>query len=142
MTQPYSFDGHSYAGDRVALQSGSDNIGSYHQRVYAELTRYQQSAKPFRCYVNPTAPAESILYRELRWGLVGLHLAFARHTCDLIEILPVRTELQKATLAEPLRFENGHLLPPTKPGAGLVWRDDLPKQFPFIPGSGERSGEG
>lgn len=74
--------------------------------------------------------------------MFGLHLAFARHACELIEILPMRTELQKAVLAEPLRFEKGHLLPPTQPGAGLVWRDDLPKQFPFLPGSGERQGEG
>jgi L-alanine-DL-glutamate epimerase-like enolase superfamily enzyme len=74
--------------------------------------------------------------------MFGLHVAFARHACELIEILPVRTELQKAVLAEPLRFETGHLLPPTSPGAGLVWNDDVPKQFPFVPGTGERQGEG
>jgi L-alanine-DL-glutamate epimerase-like enolase superfamily enzyme len=74
--------------------------------------------------------------------MFGLHVAFARHSCELIEILAQRTELQKVVLAEPLRIEKGHLLPPTKPGAGLVWHDDLPKQFPFIPGSGERAGEG
>jgi hypothetical protein len=56
--------------------------------------------------------------------------------------MPVRTELQKVVLAEPLRFEKGHLLPPTKPGAGLVWSDDLPRQFPFVPGTGERQGQG
>ncbi|MSU69817.1 MAG: mandelate racemase/muconate lactonizing enzyme family protein [Opitutaceae bacterium] len=72
--------------------------------------------------------------------MFGLHLAFARHSCELIEIMAIRTELQKAVLAEPLRIEKGYLLPPTKPGAGLVWNDDLPRQFPFIPGSGERQG--
>lgn len=74
--------------------------------------------------------------------MFGLHLAFARHSCQLIEIMPMRTELHTAVLAEPIRFEAGHLLPPTKPGAGLVWSDDLPQRFPFIPGSGERQGEG
>lgn len=74
--------------------------------------------------------------------MFGLHLAFARHSCELIELLPVRTKLQQAVLAEPLRFEAGYILPPTKPGAGLVWHDDLPRQFAFVPGSGERQGEG
>jgi len=74
--------------------------------------------------------------------MFGLHLAFARRACELIEIIPIRTALHRAVLAEPLRFEGGWLLPPTLPGAGLVWHDDLPRQFPFIPGSGERQGEG
>jgi L-alanine-DL-glutamate epimerase-like enolase superfamily enzyme len=74
--------------------------------------------------------------------MFGLHLAFARHSCELVEIIPIRTALHQAVLAEPLRLERGRLQPPTKPGAGLVWNDDLPRQFPFIPGSGERQGEG
>lgn len=74
--------------------------------------------------------------------MFGLHIAFARHSCELIEILPYRTELQKAMLAEPLRIEAGRLSPPSKPGAGLVWNEELPRQFAFIPGSGERQGEG
>ena len=74
--------------------------------------------------------------------MFGLHVAFARHACQLIEIIPVRTELQKAVLAEPLRFEASCLLPPSCPGAGLRWNDDLPKRFPFVPGIGERQGEG
>lgn len=72
--------------------------------------------------------------------MFGLHLAFARHSCELIEIMSIRTELQKRVLVEPLRFEKGHLLPPTRPGAGLVWNDDLAREFPFVPGSGERQG--
>jgi L-alanine-DL-glutamate epimerase-like enolase superfamily enzyme len=74
--------------------------------------------------------------------MAGLHFAFAQPACGFIELLPVRTELQQAMMVEPLRFEAGFLLPPTAPGAGLVWHDDLPKQFAFIPGSGERQGEG
>ena len=74
--------------------------------------------------------------------MFGLHVAFARRSCEIIEILPVRTELQKAVLSEPLQWDNGYLQPPRCPGAGLKWHDDLPRQFPFIPGSGERQGEG
>jgi hypothetical protein len=54
----------------------------------------------------------------------------------------VRTELQLAIFAEPLRMDSGHLLPPTAHGAGLQWNDELPRRFKFVPGSGERQGEG
>jgi L-alanine-DL-glutamate epimerase-like enolase superfamily enzyme len=74
--------------------------------------------------------------------MFGLHLAFARHCCELVEILPVRTELQRAVFTEPARMDGGYLLPPTAHGAGLRWDDDLPKRFEFVPGSGERQGEG
>jgi L-alanine-DL-glutamate epimerase-like enolase superfamily enzyme len=74
--------------------------------------------------------------------MFGLQLAFSRHSCELIEIQPNGTDLQRAVLAEPLRFERGYLLPPQQPGAGLRWDPDLPRRFAFVPGSGERQGEG
>lgn len=52
--------------EKVSFYSGSDNIGDFHQRTYAELTPYIQSGKAFRCYVNPEDPAEAVLFLELR----------------------------------------------------------------------------
>jgi L-alanine-DL-glutamate epimerase-like enolase superfamily enzyme len=74
--------------------------------------------------------------------MFGLHLAFARYSCQLIELLPVRSALQEALLVEPIRIERGMIHPPQSPGAGLRWDRDLPKRFPYVPGSGERQGEG
>ncbi|MCB1037705.1 MAG: DUF3592 domain-containing protein, partial [Acidobacteria bacterium] len=72
----YTFEGQHYTGDRVAIHGGSDNIGSFHQRVAAELGRYRDSGKPFRCFVDPEAPRRSILYRELRPGLLAFYGLF------------------------------------------------------------------
>ncbi len=76
-TYQYDFRGESYTSDRVASGFGSDNIGSFHQDKYAELRAYSDSGRPFRCFVNPDDPTEALLYRELRWGMLGFQLVFA-----------------------------------------------------------------
>jgi L-alanine-DL-glutamate epimerase-like enolase superfamily enzyme len=117
-----------------ALDIAQPDVG-FHGGI-TELLRIIAAAESHRVQLvlhNPSMGAGTMF---------GLHLAFARRSCELIEILPVRTELQKAILTEPLRWENGHLLPPLSPGAGLTWNEILPRQFKFVPGSGERQGEG
>ena len=73
----YRFLGDSYQGTRVALTDSADNVGSFHQDVYRELAQYQESEQTFRCFVNPNEPSESVLYRNLRWGLFALMLVFS-----------------------------------------------------------------
>lgn len=73
----YRYLGETYQADRVSLSDSSDNVGSFHQDNYRELARYQESGETFRCFVNPDEPSESILYRNLRWGLFALMLIFA-----------------------------------------------------------------
>ncbi len=72
----YEFDGQSYRSNRVSLGKGADNIGSFHQRAHEELEAYRRSREPFVCYVDPHRPEESILYRDLRWGLLLLYSVF------------------------------------------------------------------
>ncbi|MBN1674959.1 MAG: DUF3592 domain-containing protein [Kiritimatiellae bacterium] len=72
----YQYQGNPHKASRVGLHSGSDNVGSYHRDIHAELERYRKSGKPFRCYVNPDNPAEAVLYRRPRWGLIGLLSVF------------------------------------------------------------------
>lgn len=72
----YTFEGRTYTGTRVSLHGGSDNIGSFHQRVHQELAGYRDSGRPFRCYVNPANPSEALLYRGVRWEMVLFHLMF------------------------------------------------------------------
>jgi hypothetical protein len=76
-TYTYEFNGNPYNGDRVSLQGGSDNFGSFQRRAYDELKRHHDSRQPFRAYVNPDDPAESILYRHLRWELMAFFSIFA-----------------------------------------------------------------
>ena len=72
----YRFEGNRYEHDRVSLHEGSDNIGNFHQRVDAELRRFLQQEKPFRCFVNPRRPSEAVLYRDLRWELLSFEAMF------------------------------------------------------------------
>ena len=70
----YVVNGQEYSGSRVALHSGSDNIGHHHRDAYAELSGYR--GKTFRCFVDPSSPSDAVLYRDLRYGLVGFYLLF------------------------------------------------------------------
>ncbi len=66
-----------YFGKRVSTTGYSDNVGKFHQRVHSELTASIHSGNPFRCFVNPSRPEESILYRDGRWELTALQTWFA-----------------------------------------------------------------
>ena len=65
-----------YEGDRVGLSSMADNIGSYHRDKVDELQSVQRRGATIPVYVNPKNPSDSILFPELRWGMVGFYLIF------------------------------------------------------------------
>jgi len=73
----YTFNGREHTGTRVSLDSGADNIGSFQQDAHEELSRHRRERRPFRCFVNPDDPSESVLYRELRFGLLAFKMLFA-----------------------------------------------------------------
>ena len=72
----YEFGGRQYKGSRVGLSGGADNMGSFQQKAYAELSGYRKSGKPFRCFVNPSQPDQALLYRDLRWEMAALQMVF------------------------------------------------------------------
>ncbi len=64
----YEYEGRTYHSTQVSLgDGGSDNIGDFQQRAYAQLRAYEGRERPFRCYVDPK---QAVLFRELRWGLI------------------------------------------------------------------------
>jgi hypothetical protein len=73
----YEYGGMTYTSDHVTSGQGSDNIGSFHQEKHAELRTYAESGDLFRCFVNPEDPSETLLYRELRWGMLAFEAVFA-----------------------------------------------------------------
>lgn len=73
----YRYGGRDYTGMRVGLHGGSDNLGDWQRRVYWELRESRDSGRDFYGYVNPAAPQESILFREMRWERLGLYTVFA-----------------------------------------------------------------
>lgn len=72
----YEYGGREYTGNRVSIHPGGDNIGNFHKDIYAELASHRQSGEPFRCFVNPENPSESVLYRDIRWGLTLFYAMF------------------------------------------------------------------
>jgi hypothetical protein len=73
----YQFGGRWYTGKRIGIGGGSDNVGSYQQDVHRQLSEHRRSRRPFPCYVNPENPAEAVLFRDLRWEMVGFQTIFA-----------------------------------------------------------------
>ena len=72
----YSIDGQSYISDRIGIMSGSDNIGSWHQDRAYELKRALANDKKITVFVDPSVPTQAIIYRDLRWGMLGFKLIF------------------------------------------------------------------
>ncbi|MEM9207916.1 MAG: DUF3592 domain-containing protein [Pseudomonadota bacterium] len=72
----YSANGQSFRGERVSIFSGNDNIGSYQQDTGRRLQLLLQNSQPVVVYFDPDQPAESIIDRDLRWGMVGFRSIF------------------------------------------------------------------
>lgn len=75
-TYQYEYNGRTYEGTRVAISETSDNIGDFQQELGRKLSAAAGTNRPVDIYVNPDDPAESIVSREIRWGLIGFKLIF------------------------------------------------------------------
>jgi len=110
-TYHYEYNGRTYQGKRVALHKGSDNIGDFQRQAHRELSRYAKGKpsdsgrRPFRCYVNPENPAESVIYRTLRWQMQAFiavfALTFPAVGAGLVigSLISIRTAKREAALA-------------------------------------------
>jgi hypothetical protein len=72
----YEYRGRAYAGDRVGLSGGADNIGDYQTDLGNQLRRLHARGEPVTAWVNPEAPWDSVLNRDIRWGLLGFKSIF------------------------------------------------------------------
>ncbi|MGD8328681.1 MAG: DUF3592 domain-containing protein [Acidobacteriota bacterium] len=114
----YDWDGRSYTSHRVAFGSGSDNIGSFHQDKYDELRRYAGTDRLFRCFLNPEQPGEAVLYRELRWGMLGFEAVFAAVFCL------VGYGLMFAAIYGSRKVKEAEKLQAARPDEPWVWEED------------------
>lgn len=62
----YEYKGQPYTSTQVGYGGGSDNISDYHERLAHRLER-ARSRGTVKAWVDPQAPSESYLVRELRW---------------------------------------------------------------------------
>lgn len=72
----YRYRGQDYEGSRVTLAGGADNIGDYQTDLGNRLAAMRSRGESVTVWVNPGAPAESIIDRDVRWGLVGFKSIF------------------------------------------------------------------
>lgn len=62
----YRYSGQTYSGSRVGYDRGSDNLSDYHHELVSRL-RHASNRGTLTAWVNPEAPSQSFLVRELRW---------------------------------------------------------------------------
>jgi hypothetical protein len=76
-TYRYQYGGREYTSNRVAIDSGADNIGDFQRQLYATLRYEHERGVAVDAFVDPDDPARAVLNRELRWGMLTLKGVFA-----------------------------------------------------------------
>jgi len=100
----YEVNGFTYQGDRVYVARFNDNIGSYHQDLLNRLRSERIANQPVAIWINPFNPRQSVIDRDMRWGL----FAFISGFCSifvfiglLIAYFSVRPGKQAANFKRP-----------------------------------------
>lgn len=73
----YRYEGRDHTGDRVSFWGAADNIGSFQQDTFRELSERHRRKQTFRCFVDPARPSNAVLYRTLRWEMQAFMSVFA-----------------------------------------------------------------
>jgi galactonate dehydratase len=76
------------------------------------------------------------------WGAGGslmqnVHCGFACGNTAILEVPPAYGPLHSEVLDGSFVMEGGLVLPPSRPGLGIVLTETTKNRYPFIPGSGE-----
>lgn len=76
------------------------------------------------------------------WGAGGslmqnIHCGFAAENTVILEVAPAYGPLHSEVVGDSFVLRDGCVLPPTKPGLGIVLTEETKRRFPFVPGSGE-----
>lgn len=76
------------------------------------------------------------------WGagaslMQNIHTGFAASNTCILEIPPAYGGLHSDLIDGGLVIKDGYVLPPDRPGLGIVLTDEIKRRYPFIPGSGE-----
>lgn len=72
----YQYNGRMFSSSRVAINSGSDNIGDFQYHLGRRLERDLQEKRAIQIWVDPDNPGNAVINRDLRLGLLGFKLIF------------------------------------------------------------------
>ncbi len=72
----YEVAGRVYEGERVAISGGGDNVGDFQEALGERLEQALRAGQPVRVWVNPSRPADAVIDRSLRPGLLAFKMVF------------------------------------------------------------------
>lgn len=72
----YTVAGQVYEGERVAISGGGDNVGDFQEALGERLEQALRAGQPVQVWVNPSHPADAVIDRSLRPGLLAFKMVF------------------------------------------------------------------
>jgi len=132
------------------IAGGECLTASYEWRVFTEQDSFdigQPDASFTGGLVEFLAVAEMLKKKGRKvathaWGAGGclmqnLHAGFATENTCILEIPPDYGGLHTDLIDGGFRMQEGYVLPPDRPGLGIVLTDEIKARYPFQPGTGE-----
>jgi galactonate dehydratase len=135
---------------RVPIAGGECLTAQYEWRVFAECDAFDigQPDASFTGGLREFMKVAAMLDARGRgiathaWGAGGslmqnVHCGFAAPNTRILEIAPDYAGLHSDVIDGSFTMQNGYVLPPEKPGLGIVLTAEIKNRYPFMPGSGE-----
>jgi len=103
-TYQYEVAGNQHQGDRVHIANFQDSIGSYHIDMRRYLTEKRRTGQPVTVWFDPGNPVDSVIDRDMRWGLFALMTLFCSVFILLGLVIATASLRGKATTPGSPRF--------------------------------------
>lgn len=134
----------------VPIAGGECLTAAYEWRVFVEQDSFDigQPDASFTGGLHEFGVVAQMLARRERklathaWGAGGslmqnIHAGFAAENTLILEIPPDYAGLHSEVIDGGLVMRDGYVLPPDRPGLGIVLTEETRRRYPFQPGSGE-----
>ncbi|TNF99642.1 MAG: DUF3592 domain-containing protein [Gammaproteobacteria bacterium] len=72
----YNVAGKKYNNNRVAIGNAGDNIGDFQETLGRRLEYANRNHQPVNIWYDPDNPQNSVINRDIRWGLFGFKMIF------------------------------------------------------------------
>ena len=135
---------------RTPIAGGECLTASYEWRVFAEQDCFDigQPDASFTGGLGEFMNVAGMMAARGRkvathaWGAGGslmqnVHAGFAAANTCILEIPPDYAGLHSEVIDGGLAIRDGYVVPPDRPGLGIVLTDEIRRRYPFQPGSGE-----
>jgi galactonate dehydratase len=134
----------------VPIAGGECLTGSYEWRVFVDHDAFD-TGQPDASFIGGLGEfmrVARMLEERGRsiathaWGAGGslmqnVHCGFAASNTRILEVAPDYAGLHSEIMDGSFVMRDGYILPPDRPGLGIVLTDDIKQRYPFVPGSGE-----